>query len=135
MGFLRVDEQMGGVSPPLFAVCVMLPVGPVLELSHVTGIWGAAQEVWDALLPLVVPLVSVIPMATLLCCPTTPDCSTLRTTDPSVTPWALLGFGTAWVTLGLPEQRGCPDPREQKGVTQAQPSQVCHRGQPKLCRC
>lgn len=72
MGFLRADEQMGGVSPPLFAVCVMLPVGPVLELSHVTGIWDTAQEVWDALLPLVVPLVSVTPMATLSCCPTTP---------------------------------------------------------------
>lgn len=124
-----------GRSVSSLVCCVMLPVGPVLELSHVTGIWDTAQEVWDALLPLVVPLVSVTPMAMLSCCPTTPWLLHPHNHQPLCYPTGTLGLWNSLGSLGASRAEGLPWPQEQKGVTRAQPSQLCHRGQTKLCRC
>lgn len=58
------------------------------------GVWGTAQEVWGALLALVVPVVGVTPMATLSCCPTTP--------------WLLHKHGHSTGTPGLWNSLGDP---------------------------
>lgn len=116
--FSELMSRMEGVFPPLFAVCVMLPVGDTCDrnLGHSTRGLGCSG----------CPFGWCDPMATLSCCPTTP-----RTTNPSVTPRALLGFGTAWGALqeqreGLPWAPGTE--RGDRGT--ALP--VCHRGQTKV---
>lgn len=80
--------------------------------TRVTGIWGTAWEVWDAL---GVPLVGVTPMATLSC----------FTPEPPTSP---LPHGHSWAL----EQPGGPGVAGTERGTWAQPSQVCHRGQTKV---
>lgn len=115
--FSELMSRMEGVFPPLFAVCVMVPVGDTCDrnLGHSTRGLGCSgcPFGWCDL------------MATLSCCPTTP-----RTTNSSVAPRALLGFEGPFRSRG----RGCPEPQEQKGVTGAQPSQCVTEDKPK-CRC
>lgn len=82
-----------------------------------TGIWGTAQEVWDALVvPLVVPL---SPWPRCPAVPLPPDCFT-----PEPTP--LLPQGHSWALEqpgGLPQQRDCPEPPGQKGVSDTSTAQ------------